>query len=120
MIVKESQDLNISYDCSPKAKIESKINWIAKNLGYIRKLSNISRQDLATLIGVTRQTIRNIEDNEKITFSKCVTILKSLEISMKGCLGQEKVLSFIYDNLEVKNIDDWIKKCLLVNVHGYY
>lgn len=61
------------------------------NLIELRKLNNMSQEELASLIGVTRQTLSKYETGESIPdIEKCSAIAKALGITMDDLVNYDK------------------------------
>lgn len=70
------------------------------NLKYIRKLKNISQQDLATKLNVDRSSISRWENNEMDpTVDKAIQIAKVLNISPADFLATDMT------NLDINTIN---------------
>lgn len=62
-----------------------------ENLIELRKLNNMSQEELAALIGVTRQTLSKYETGESIPdIEKCSAIAKALGITMDDLVNYDK------------------------------
>lgn len=62
-----------------------------ENLIELRKLNNMSQEELAAMIGVTRQTLSKYETGESIPdIEKCSAIAKALGITMDDLVNYDK------------------------------
>lgn len=61
------------------------------NLVELRKYNNLSQEELASLIGVTRQTLSKYETGESLPdIEKCSAIAKALGITMDDLVNYDK------------------------------
>lgn len=62
-----------------------------KNLVELRKLNKMSQEELASIIGVTRQTLSKYETGEAVPdIEKCSAIAKALGITMDDLVNYDK------------------------------
>jgi len=76
---------------------------IGRNISRIRELKGMKQDALAIAIGVSQQTISNIEANETVEESKLIEIAKVLEVSVEAIknFSEENVINYfnnIYDH----------------------
>lgn len=65
------------------------------NLIELRKCNNMSQEELASLIGVTRQTLSKYETGESVPdIEKCSAIAKALGITMDDLVNYDKDENF--------------------------
>lgn len=81
----------------------SKPKHIGRNISRIRELREMKQEALATAIGVSQQTISNIENSESVEDDKLQEIAKALGVSAEAIknFSEERVLNFFntfYDN----------------------
>ena len=82
-----------------------KIDRLQKNLATLRKIAGWSAEDLADMIGVTRQTIVNLENNSNYQMTKIQYIAiravmeAEIESSSNSTLGQ--VINILIDTDDV-------------------
>ena len=80
-----------------------KTKHIGRNISRLRELKGIKQEALALAIGVSQQTISNIENSETIEDDKLQLIAKELGITVEGIKNftEENVVNFFnsfYDN----------------------
>lgn len=75
----------------PKPSIDSKYNYmlikIGLNVAYYRKLKGYSQEQLAAKIGISRNTIGNVENSDKfhgVSLNTIFKISEALEVSIKS------------------------------------
>ncbi|WP_162128044.1 helix-turn-helix domain-containing protein [Flavobacterium phycosphaerae] len=76
---------------------------IGRNIGRIRELRGMKQEALAIAIGVTQQTISNIEKSETVEEEKLELIAKELGMTVEAIknFSEENVVNFFntfYDN----------------------
>lgn len=80
----------------------SKPRHIGRNISRIRELRGMKQEALAIAIGVSQQTISNIESSETIDDDKLQLIAKELEVSVDAIknFSEEGVINYFnfYDN----------------------
>jgi transcriptional regulator with XRE-family HTH domain len=81
----------------------SKPKHIGRNISRIRELREMKQEALATAIGVSQQTISNIENSETIEEEKLQEIAKVLGVTTEAIknFSEESVFNFFnnfYDN----------------------
>jgi transcriptional regulator with XRE-family HTH domain len=81
----------------------SKPKHIGRNISRIRELREMKQEALATAIGVSQQTISNIENSETVEEDKLQEIAKALGVSVAAIknFSEESVINFFnnfYDN----------------------
>ena len=75
----------------------TKTKHIGRNIGRLRELRGMKQEALATAIGVSQQTISNIENSETVEEDKLVEIAKALEVSVEAIknFSEETVFNII-------------------------
>jgi len=78
-------------------------NHIGRNINRLRELKGIKQDALAQAIGVSQQTISNIENSETVEESKLELIARELGMSIDAIknFSEENVVNYfntIYDN----------------------
>jgi transcriptional regulator with XRE-family HTH domain len=75
----------------------AKPKHIGRNISRIRELRGMKQEALAMAIGVSQQTISNIEGNETVDEDKLQLIAKELGVSVEGIknFSDEAVLNII-------------------------
>ncbi|SFD62034.1 helix-turn-helix domain-containing protein [Flavobacterium phragmitis] len=81
----------------------AKTKHIGRNINRIRELKGMKQEALALAIGVSQQTISNLEASENIDEEKLLEIAKALEVSIEAIknFSEENVINYfnnIYDN----------------------
>jgi transcriptional regulator with XRE-family HTH domain len=81
----------------------SKPKHIGRNISRIRELREMKQEALATAIGVSQQTISNIENSETVEDDKLQEIAKALGVSPEAIknFSEEGVINYFnnfYDN----------------------
>lgn len=81
----------------------AKPKHIGRNISRIRELKGMKQEALAMAIGVTQQTISNLEASETVEESKLLEIAKALEVSIEAIknFSEENVINYfnnIYDH----------------------
>lgn len=71
---------------------------IGRNISRIRELKGMKQEALAIAIGVSQQTISNIEANETVEESKLIEIAKVLEVSVEAIKDFSEEAVFNYFN----------------------
>ena len=76
---------------------------IGRNISRIRELKGMKQEALAMAIGVTQQTVSNIEASENVDDEKLSQIAKALEVSVEAIknFSEENVINYfnnIYDH----------------------
>lgn len=76
---------------------------IGRNISRIRELKGMKQEALAMAIGVTQQTVSNIEASENVDDEKLNEIAKALEVSVESIrnFSEEGVINYfnnIYDH----------------------
>lgn len=74
----------------------SKPKHIGRNISRIRELREMKQEALATAIGVSQQTISNIENSESIEDDKLQEIAKALGVSAEAIknFSEEGVINY--------------------------
>lgn len=87
------------------------INRIAKNLAVLRKVADLSQQELAEKIDVSRQTIVNLENSKiGLSFSMAVTLAAIFdELSKENVLLRSLCNELGISLVEIKNMSRIIK-----------
>jgi transcriptional regulator with XRE-family HTH domain len=75
----------------------SKPRHIGRNISRLRELRGMKQEALAIAIGVSQQTISNLENSETIEEEKLVEIAKALEVSVEAIknFSDEGVINYI-------------------------
>ncbi len=82
---------------------ETKPKHIGRNISRIRELRNMKQEALAFAMGVSQQTVSNIENSETLDEAKLESVAKGLGVSVEAIKGftEEAVMTFFnnyYDN----------------------
>ncbi|RKS01672.1 helix-turn-helix transcriptional regulator [Flavobacterium sp. 102] len=74
-----------------------KPNHIGRKISKIRELRGMKQEALAMAIGVSQQTISNIENSEEVEEEVLLKIAEALEVSVEGIrnFNEETVLNII-------------------------
>ncbi|MFB9079642.1 helix-turn-helix domain-containing protein [Flavobacterium procerum] len=74
----------------------AKTRHIGRNINRIRELKGIKQEALALAIGVSQQTISNLEASENIDEEKLLEIAKALEVSVEAIknFSEENVINY--------------------------
>jgi transcriptional regulator with XRE-family HTH domain len=81
----------------------TKPKHIGRNISRIRELKGMKQEALATAIGVSQQSVSNIEASETIEEEKLTEVAKALGVSVEAIknFSEEGVINYfnnIYDN----------------------
>lgn len=81
----------------------AKTRHIGRNINRIRELKGMKQEALAIAIGVSQQTVSNLEASETIDQEKLIEIAKALQVSVEAIenFSEENVINYfnnIYDN----------------------
>ncbi|BFM44265.1 helix-turn-helix transcriptional regulator [Flavobacterium sp. CFS9] len=76
----------------------AKPKHIGRNISRIRELKGMKQEALAMAIGVTQQTVSNLEASENVEESKLVEIAKALEVSVEAIKNFSEEAVFNYFN----------------------
>lgn len=78
----------------------AKPKHIGRNISRIRELRGMKQEALAFAIGVSQQTISNIENSENIEDDKLVEIAKALNVSPEAIrnFNEDSILNIISNN----------------------
>ena len=78
-------------------KTSAKPSHIGRKISKIRELRGMKQEALALAIGVSQQTISNIENSEEVEEEVLVKIAEALEVSVDGLknFSEEVVLNII-------------------------
>ncbi|WP_202704078.1 helix-turn-helix domain-containing protein [Flavobacterium sp. UGB4466] len=76
----------------------TKPKHIGRNISRIRELRGMKQEALAMAIGVTQQTVSNLEASETVEESKLVEIAKALEVSVEAIKNFSEEAVFNYFN----------------------
>lgn len=78
-------------------KTSTKPSHIGRKISKIRELRGMKQEALAMAIGVSQQTISNIENSEEVEEEVLVKIAEALEVSVEGIknFSEETVLNII-------------------------
>lgn len=78
-------------------KTSAKPSHIGRKISKIRELRGMKQEALAMAIGVSQQTISNIENSEEVEEEVLVKIAEALEVSVDGLknFSEEVVLNII-------------------------
>ena len=73
-----------------------KTRHIGRNINRIRELKGMKQEALALAIGVSQQTISNLEASETIEEEKLLEIAKALEVSVEAIknFSEENVINY--------------------------
>ncbi|MFT3793286.1 helix-turn-helix domain-containing protein [Flavobacterium sp.] len=85
---------------------QAKPRHIGINISRLRELRGMKQEALANAIGVSQQTISNLENSETIEEEKLVEIAKALEVSVDAIrnFSEENVINYFNSfNEEVHN-----------------
>lgn len=82
-----------------------KPSHIGRKIGKIRELKGMKQEALAIAMGVSQQTISNIENSERIEEVLLQKVAKALEVSVEGIknFSEEAVLNIIGNTYNVDN-----------------
>jgi len=75
---------------------------IGRNISRIRELKGMKQEALAMAIGVTQQTVSNIEASENVDDEKLSQIAKALEVSVEAIknFSEEAVFNIIGNSFQ--------------------
>jgi len=75
----------------------TKPKHIGRNISRIRELKDMKQETLAYTLGISQQTISNIENSETIDEQKLIEIAKALEVSVEAIknFSEEAVFNII-------------------------
>lgn len=81
----------------------AKTRHIGRNINRIRELKGMKQEALALAIGVSQQTVSNLEASETIDQEKLIEIAKALQVTVEAIenFSEENVINYfnnIYDN----------------------
>lgn len=78
-------------------KTSAKPSHIGRKISKIRELRGMKQEALAMAIGVSQQTISNIENSEEIEEEMLLKIAEALEVSVEGIknFSEDTVLNII-------------------------
>ncbi|MCV9934465.1 helix-turn-helix domain-containing protein [Flavobacterium sp. LS1R47] len=81
----------------------TKPKHIGRNISRIRELRGMKQEALADAIGISQQSISNIESSETVDKEKLIEIAKALGVSVEGIknFSEENVINYFnnfYDN----------------------
>ncbi|WDF62377.1 helix-turn-helix domain-containing protein [Flavobacterium sp. KACC 22763] len=81
----------------------AKPKHIGRNISRIRELKGMKQEALAMAIGLSQQTVSNIESSEKVDSEKLAEIAKALGVTIEAIenFSEESVFNFFnnfYDN----------------------
>ncbi|KAF2079044.1 helix-turn-helix domain-containing protein [Flavobacterium sharifuzzamanii] len=81
----------------------AKPKHIGRNISRIRELKGMKQEALAIAIGLSQQTVSNIESSEKVDSEKLTEIAKALGVTVEAIenFSEESVFNFFnnfYDN----------------------
>lgn len=76
--------------------IATKPKHIGRNISRIRELKGMKQEALATAIGVSQQSVSNIEASETIEEEKLVEVAKALGVSVEAIknFSEENVINY--------------------------
>ncbi len=96
-----------------KEKKQKQIKLLQQNLCSIRKIAGWTAEQLGEKIGLTKQTISNLENNKTpMTLTQYIAIRAVLDFEMQNHPNKEileKVLYILVDNTEEIGADDYEK-----------
>ncbi|MCV9933719.1 helix-turn-helix domain-containing protein [Flavobacterium sp. LS1R47] len=80
-----------------------KLKHIGRNISRIRELKGMKQEALAFAIGLTQQSVSNIEASENVDEEKLIEVAKALGVSVEAIKNftEENVINYfntIYDN----------------------
>lgn len=83
----------------------SKTGHIGRKISKIRELRGMKQEALAIAMGVSQQTISNIENSEEVEDKTLQRIAEALEVSVEGIknFSEEAVLNIIGNTYNVDN-----------------
>lgn len=86
-------------------KTSAKPSHIGRKISKIRELRGMKQEALAMAIGVSQQTISNIENSEEVEEEVLVKIAAALEVSPEGIknFSEEAVLNIIGNTYNLDN-----------------
>lgn len=86
-------------------KTSAKPSHIGRKISKIRELRGIKQEALAIAIGVSQQTISNIENSEDVEEEVLLKIAEALEVSPEGIknFSEEAVLNIIGNTYNLDN-----------------
>lgn len=86
-------------------KTSAKPSHIGRKISKIRELRGMKQEALAIAIGVSQQTISNIENSEEVDEDVLVKIAEALEVSPEGIknFSEEAVLNIIGNTYNLDN-----------------
>lgn len=86
---------------------KSEINKLQKNLSLIRKLAGWSAAELGDKIGVTKQTIGNLENNNtEMTKTQYIAIRAVLDYEMNNNIDNETLAQVVAALLDSENLSE--------------
>ncbi|MGV1012953.1 MAG: helix-turn-helix domain-containing protein [Flavobacterium sp.] len=86
-------------------KTSAKPSHIGRKISKIRELRGMKQEALAIAIGVSQQTISNIENSEELDEEVLLKIAEALEVSIEGIknFSEEAVLNIIGNTYNIDN-----------------
>ncbi len=86
-------------------KTSAKPSHIGRKISKIRELRGMKQEALAIAIGVSQQTISNIENSEEVAEEVLLKIAETLEVSIEGIknFSEEAVLNIIGNTYNIDN-----------------
>ncbi|HEY1195076.1 MULTISPECIES: helix-turn-helix transcriptional regulator [Flavobacterium] len=74
----------------------AKTRHIGRNINRIRELKGMKQEALALAIGVSQQTVSNLEASETIDQDKLIEIAKALEVTVEAIenFSEENVINY--------------------------
>lgn len=81
---------------------------LGRKISKIRELRGMKQEALAIALGVSQQTVSNIENSEKVEEALLEKVAKALEVSVEGIknFSEEAVLNNIQNNYEGSVVND--------------
>lgn len=78
---------------------------LGRKISKIRELRGMKQEALAIALGVSQQTVSNIENSEKVEEALLEKVAKALEVSVEGIknFSEEAVLNIIGNTYNVDN-----------------
>jgi len=78
---------------------------LGRKISKIRELRGMKQEALAIALGVSQQTVSNIENSEKVEEALLEKVAKALEVSVEGIknFSEEAVLNIIGNTYHVDN-----------------
>ncbi|ABQ05598.1 helix-turn-helix domain-containing protein [Flavobacterium johnsoniae] len=80
----------------------TKPKHIGRNISRIRELKDMKQEALADALGITQQTISNIENSETVDEQRLIEIAKALDVSVEAIknFSEEAVFNIIGNTIQ--------------------